>query len=66
MNLTAQPAFDLIPPQAARNPMRVTKRSGLPEPIDVNKIVRGRDPLLRRHSGRGPDAHSLEDHRRPL
>ena len=40
MNLTAQPAFDLIPPQAARNPMRVTKRSGLPEPIDVNKIVR--------------------------
>jgi ribonucleoside-diphosphate reductase alpha chain len=40
MNLTAQPAFDLIPPQAARNPMRVTKRSGLKEPIDVNKIVR--------------------------
>ncbi|HEV7356398.1 MAG TPA: ribonucleoside-diphosphate reductase subunit alpha [Steroidobacteraceae bacterium] len=40
MNLTTQPAFDLIPPQAARNPMRVTKRSGLPEPIDVNKIVR--------------------------
>ncbi|HTD74819.1 MAG TPA: ribonucleoside-diphosphate reductase subunit alpha [Steroidobacteraceae bacterium] len=40
MNLTAQPAFDLILPQAARNPMRVTKRSGLPEPIDVNKIVR--------------------------
>jgi ribonucleoside-diphosphate reductase alpha chain len=40
MNLTAQPAFDLLPPQAARNPMRVTKRSGLNEPIDVNKIVR--------------------------
>jgi ribonucleoside-diphosphate reductase alpha chain len=40
MNLTAQPAFDLIPPQAARNPMRVTKRSGMHEPIDVNKIVR--------------------------
>jgi ribonucleoside-diphosphate reductase alpha chain len=40
MNPTAQPAFDLIPPQAARNPMRVTKRSGLPEPIDLNKIVR--------------------------
>jgi ribonucleoside-diphosphate reductase alpha chain len=40
MNLTAQPAFDLIAPQAARNPMRVTKRSGQHEPIDVNKIVR--------------------------
>ncbi|HEY2781250.1 MAG TPA: ribonucleoside-diphosphate reductase subunit alpha [Steroidobacteraceae bacterium] len=40
MNIIAQPAFDLVPPQAARNPMRVTKRSGQHEPIDVNKIVR--------------------------
>jgi ribonucleoside-diphosphate reductase alpha chain len=40
MNLTAQPAFTLNPPPAARNPMRVTKRSGSHEPIDVNKIVR--------------------------
>jgi len=40
MSLTAQPAFTLNPPQAARTPMRVTKRSGSHEPIDVNKIVR--------------------------
>jgi hypothetical protein len=39
MNLT-QPAFNLTPPQNVRNPMRVTKRSGLHEPIDLNKIVR--------------------------
>src|ERR1700749_420168 len=40
MNSIAQPAFTLNPPQAARNPMRVTKRSGSHEVIDVNKIVR--------------------------
>src|ERR1700753_2722657 len=40
MNSIAQPAFALLPPQAARNPMQVTKRSGTHEPIDVNKIVR--------------------------
>jgi ribonucleoside-diphosphate reductase alpha chain len=40
MNLAAQPAFALNPPHAGRTPMRVTKRSGLHEPIDVNKIVR--------------------------
>jgi ribonucleoside-diphosphate reductase alpha chain len=40
MNLTTQPAFNLTPPQNVRNPMRVTKRSGLHEPIDLNKIVR--------------------------
>src|ERR1700759_1883441 len=40
MNSIAQPAFTLNPPQAARSPMRVTKRSGSHEPIDVNKIVR--------------------------
>jgi ribonucleoside-diphosphate reductase alpha chain len=35
-----QPAFNLNPPAAPRNPMRVTKRSGAHEPIDVSKIVR--------------------------
>src|ERR1700690_567042 len=40
MNLNTQPAFQLNPPTAARNPMRVTKRSGLHEPVDLNKIVR--------------------------
>ena len=40
MNSIAQPAFTLNPPQAPRNPMRVTKRSGSHEVIDVNKIVR--------------------------
>ncbi|HEY2634669.1 MAG TPA: ribonucleotide reductase N-terminal alpha domain-containing protein, partial [Steroidobacteraceae bacterium] len=34
------PAFNLNPPPTPRNPMRVTKRSGAHEPIDVNKIVR--------------------------
>src|SRR5271156_2911850 len=36
----AQSAFKLSAPPAARNPMRVTKRSGAHEPVDVNKIVR--------------------------
>src|ERR1700743_3608011 len=40
MTSIAHPAFTLNPPQAARNPMRVTKRSGSHEVIDVNKIVR--------------------------
>jgi ribonucleoside-diphosphate reductase alpha chain len=40
MNLNTQPAFQLNPPSAPRNPMRVTKRSGLHEPVDLNKIVR--------------------------
>jgi hypothetical protein len=35
-----QPSFNLSSPQSPRNPMRVTKRSGAHEPIDVNKIVR--------------------------
>jgi ribonucleoside-diphosphate reductase alpha chain len=36
----AQPPFDLNSPPSPRAPMRVTKRSGAREPIDVNKIVR--------------------------
>src|SRR6202790_4965897 len=40
MNLNTQPAFQLNPPSAPRSPMRVTKRSGLHEPVDLNKIVR--------------------------
>ncbi len=35
-----QPSFNLHQPPAPRTPMRVTKRSGAHEPIDVNKIVR--------------------------
>jgi ribonucleoside-diphosphate reductase alpha chain len=35
-----QADFRLIPPQAARTTMAVTKRSGEREPVDVNKIVR--------------------------
>jgi ribonucleoside-diphosphate reductase alpha chain len=35
-----QPAFDLSPPPAPHSPMRVTKRSGAHEPVDLNKIVR--------------------------
>jgi ribonucleoside-diphosphate reductase alpha chain len=35
-----QPSFKLTAPPAARTPMRVTKRSGDGEPVDVNKIVR--------------------------
>jgi ribonucleoside-diphosphate reductase alpha chain len=35
-----QPSFNLNAPPAPRVPMRVTKRSGAHEPIDVNKIVR--------------------------
>lgn len=35
-----QPEFNLNPPPSARTPMRVRKRSGAQEPIDVNKIVR--------------------------
>ena len=35
-----QPEFNLNPPPTPRHPMRVTKRSGAHEPIDVNKIVR--------------------------
>lgn len=38
--LIMQPAFNLNSPPTPRNPMRVTKRSGAHEPIDVNKIVR--------------------------
>ncbi len=38
--LLLQPSFNLNSPPAPRNPMRVTKRSGAHEPIDVNKIVR--------------------------
>jgi ribonucleoside-diphosphate reductase alpha chain len=40
MNAAAQPAFDLSPPPAPHSPMRVTKRSGAHEPVDLNKIVR--------------------------
>ncbi len=40
MNSIAQPAFDLSPPPAPHSPMRVTKRSGAHEPVDLNKIVR--------------------------
>ncbi len=40
MNPILQPAFNLSPPPAPRHSMRVTKRSGAHEPIDVNKIVR--------------------------
>ena len=40
MNSIAQPAFDLSPPPAPLGPMRVTKRSGAHEPVDLNKIVR--------------------------
>jgi len=35
-----QPGFKLTAPPAARTQMRVTKRSGEHEPVDVNKIVR--------------------------
>jgi len=35
-----QPGFKLTAPHAARTQMRVTKRSGASEPVDVNKIVR--------------------------
>jgi ribonucleoside-diphosphate reductase alpha chain len=35
-----QPSFKLTAPPAARTQMRVTKRSGEHEPVDVNKIVR--------------------------
>jgi ribonucleoside-diphosphate reductase alpha chain len=35
-----QPSFTLTAPPAARTQMRVTKRSGEREPVDVNKIVR--------------------------
>jgi ribonucleoside-diphosphate reductase alpha chain len=35
-----QPSFDLTAPPAARTQMRVTKRNGAREPVDVNKIVR--------------------------
>lgn len=35
-----QPSFKLTSPPAARTQMRVTKRSGEHEPVDVNKIVR--------------------------
>ena len=40
MHSVAQPAFDLSPPPAPHTPMRVTKRSGAHEPVDLNKIVR--------------------------
>ncbi|HEY2682402.1 MAG TPA: ribonucleoside-diphosphate reductase subunit alpha [Steroidobacteraceae bacterium] len=40
MTLTAQPAFNLTAPPAPRPPMRVTKRSGAHEIVDLNKIVR--------------------------
>jgi ribonucleoside-diphosphate reductase alpha chain len=35
-----QPSFELTAPAAARTQMRVTKRNGAREPVDVNKIVR--------------------------
>lgn len=35
-----QPSFKLTAPPAARTQMRVTKRNGDREPVDVNKIVR--------------------------
>jgi ribonucleoside-diphosphate reductase alpha chain len=35
-----QPDFKLMPPPAAGRQMRVTKRNGAKEPVDVNKIVR--------------------------
>lgn len=35
-----QPSFKLTAPPTARTQMRVTKRSGEREPVDVNKIVR--------------------------
>jgi ribonucleoside-diphosphate reductase alpha chain len=35
-----QPSFKLTAPPTARTQMRVTKRSGEHEPVDVNKIVR--------------------------
>ena len=35
-----QPSFELTAPPAARTQMRVTKRNGSREPVDVNKIVR--------------------------
>ena len=35
-----QSSFRLTQPNAARNPMGVTKRNGNREPVDVNKIVR--------------------------
>jgi len=35
-----QPDFKLMPPPAAGRQMRVTKRNGSREPVDVNKIVR--------------------------
>src|SRR3984957_6110426 len=37
----SQSQFQLNPPPSARATMQVTKRSGAPEPIDGNKIVRG-------------------------
>ena len=40
MNSVAQPSFDLSPPPAPHSPMRVTKRSGAHEAVDLNKIVR--------------------------
>jgi len=33
-----QPSFKLTAPPAARTPMRVTKRRGDGEPVDVNKM----------------------------
>lgn len=38
--ISEQPSFKLTAPHAARTQMRVTKRSGENEPVDVNKIVR--------------------------
>jgi ribonucleoside-diphosphate reductase alpha chain len=35
-----QPSFELTAPPVARTQMRVTKRNGSREPVDVNKIVR--------------------------
>jgi ribonucleoside-diphosphate reductase alpha chain len=37
---TAQTDFRLTPPATSRTQMRVTKRNGAREPVDVNKIVR--------------------------
>ena len=37
---TQQPSFILTAPPSSRTQMRVTKRNGSREPVDVNKIVR--------------------------
>ncbi len=46
--------------------MRVTKRSGAHEPIDVNKIVRAVARCCEGIPRCGPDARCRQDHRRPV